>query len=127
MSLKFIDNQNVNQVIRRDNTCDSEVGSSESDIDFHKVMKSSDDFDTDDEAPLSKMGKSSSGPSTSSPVTDGAATSGTSKNPITFKSKRQYRWGHIGQDQKNLLQTSTCCIHLSLIKIKKVCWSVNYY
>ena len=90
MSLKFTDDQNVNQVIRRDNTCDSKVGSSESDIDFHEVMKSSsDDFDTDDEVPLSKMGKSSSGPSTSLLVTDRAATSATIKNPITVKSKRQ--------------------------------------
>ena len=106
--MKFIDDQNVNQVIRRDNTCDSEVGSSESNVDFHEVMKSfSDDFDTDDEVPLSKMGKSLSGPSTSSPVTDREANSATSKNPITVKTKGQYRWRHIGQDQKNLLQNTT--------------------
>lgn len=71
------------------------------------MKSSSDDFDTDDEVPLSKMGKSSSGPSTSSPVTDKVATSATSKNSITVKSKRQYRWRHISQDQKNLLQNTT--------------------
>ena len=71
-------------------------------------MKSfSDDFHTDDEVPLSKREKSSSGLSTSSPMTDREANSATSKNSITVKTKRQYRWCHIGQDQKNLLQNTT--------------------
>ena len=62
ISLKFIDDQNVNHVIRCENTCNSKVWSSEKDIDFHEVMKSSSaDFNTNDEVPLSKMGKSLSG------------------------------------------------------------------
>ena len=54
MSLKFVNERAVQNIIG-DNTYNSDVDTPDSDIDFsHAITESDDNFDSDDEEPLSK-------------------------------------------------------------------------
>ena len=54
MSLKFVNERAVQNIIG-DNTYNSDVDTSDSDIDFsHAITESDDNFDSEDEEPLSK-------------------------------------------------------------------------
>ena len=82
MSLKFVNERAVQNIIG-DNTYNSDVDAPDSDIDFsHAITESDDNFDSEDEEPLSKHA-----PSLSNTSADASTTVKSRK-----KNARQYRW-----------------------------------
>ena len=82
MSLKFVNERAVQNIIG-DNNYNSDVDASDRDIDLsHAITESDDNFDLEDEEPLSKHA-----PSSSNTAANASATVKSGK-----KNARQYRW-----------------------------------